>query len=268
LISVVSGLDQVHYTEVRVGGRAPSRKLPDDRRRSASSSPGRIDRTFPAMNILDIIVIVVIALSALIAFARGFVKEALSILSWVGAAAATVYGLQYVRPYADKLISSPMVAGAVASVGLFIVSLIVISLLTSALAGQVKRSSLSALDRSLGFVFGAARGIVIACLGILVISWAIPEPDWPGWMRESKTRPYLANGADYLKSLVPAQTRTRGAEAAAEAQRNYEQMQEAQKLMQPFLNPKGASGNRAAPPAPAYKPSERREMDRVFQGAQ
>jgi membrane protein required for colicin V production len=220
------------------------------------------------MNVLDIIVIVVIALSALLAFARGFVREALSILGWLGAAAATYYGLPYVRPYADRLISSPMVASAAAAIGIFVVSLIVISILTSAIARRVKGSSLSALDRSLGFLFGAARGVVLACLGILVISWTIPEPDWPGWMRESKTRPYLANGADYLKSLVPAQTRARGAEAAAATQRNYEQTQEAQKLMQPFLNPKGASGSGAAAPTPAYKPSERREMDRAIQGAQ
>jgi membrane protein required for colicin V production len=216
------------------------------------------------MNVLDIIVIVVIALSALLAFARGFVREALSILSWLGAAAATYYGLPYVRPYADRLIGSPMVASAAAAIGIFIVSLVAISILTSAIARRVQRSSLSALDRSLGFLFGAARGVVLACLGVLVISWTIPEPDWPGWMRESKTRPYLANGADYLKSLVPAQTRARGAEAAAATQRNFEQMQDAQKLMQPLLNPKGA----AAAPTPAYKPSERREMDRAIQGAQ
>jgi membrane protein required for colicin V production len=219
------------------------------------------------MNILDIIVIVVIALSALLAFARGFVKEALSILAWVGAAFATVYGLPYARPYADQLISSPMIAAAAASVAIFVVSLIVISIITSAIARGVQRSSLSALDRSLGFLFGAARGIVLACLGILVISWTIPEPDWPGWMRDSKTRPYLANGADYLKSLIPAQTKARGAEAAADAQRNFEQMQEAQKLMQPLLNPKAAPGG-VPIPVPAYKPSERKEMDRAIQGAQ
>jgi membrane protein required for colicin V production len=220
------------------------------------------------MNILDIIVIVVIALSALFAFARGFVKEALSILGWVGASAVTVYGLPYARPYADRLISSPMIAGTVAAIVLFVVSLIVISIVTSAIARRVKRSSLSTLDRSLGFLFGAARGIVLACLGILVITWTIPEPDWPGWMRESKTRPYLATGADYLKSLVPHEAQTRGANAAAQAQRNYEQMQEAQKLMQPLLNPKPAPGGAAVPAAPSYKPSERKEMDRAIQGAQ
>jgi membrane protein required for colicin V production len=220
------------------------------------------------MNVLDLIVIVVIALSALLAFARGFVKEALSIVSWLGAAAAAVYGLRYVRPYVDQLISSPMVAGAAAAIGIFVVSLIVISIVTAAIARQVKSSSLSALDRSLGFLFGAARGVVLACLGIQVVMWVIPEPDWPGWMRESKTRPYLASGADYLKSLVPAQTKARGAEAAAEAQRNFEQVQEAQKLMQPYLNPKSKSGSGPAAPVPAYKPSERRDMDRAIQGAQ
>src|SRR5258708_4624299 len=162
------------------------------------------------MNALDIIVIAVIALSALVAFARGFVKEALSIAAWIGAGLITLYGLPYARPYALKLITSPMLANGAAGVALFIVSLVTLSLITSAIARRVQHSSLSAVDRSLGLVFGAFRGVLIACLGFIALEWAIPEPhDWPSWVRDARTQPFLAHGAGLVRSLVPAAARDR-----------------------------------------------------------
>src|SRR6202007_1245666 len=104
----------------------------------------------PSMNAFDIIVLAVIGLSALFAFARGFVKEVMSILAWVGAAFIAVRGLDYARPYAKQMISSPMLADMAAGAALFIVSLIVLSLVTSAIARGVKHSPLSAVDRALG----------------------------------------------------------------------------------------------------------------------
>ena len=74
------------------------------------------------MNALDIIVIAVIALSALFAFARGFVKEALSIGAWLGAGLVTLYGLPLVRPFVRQYIGTPLAADAAAGSALFIVS--------------------------------------------------------------------------------------------------------------------------------------------------
>ena len=224
------------------------------------------------MNALDIIVIAVIALSALFAFARGFVKEALSIGAWVGAAAVTLYGLPYAEPFARRLITSEMLANIVAGVALFIVSLIVLSLVTSALAARVKQSSLSAVDRALGPVFGVARGLVLVCLGFIALTWAIQGSDPPAWIRDARTKPFLASGADFLKSLVPAEARARSAATASEAQKTIEQAQDAEKLMRALTSPTPAAApsGAAKPAAPplGYKPQQRKEMDQLMQTTQ
>jgi membrane protein required for colicin V production len=217
------------------------------------------------VNALDIIVIAVVALSALFAFARGFAKEALSVAAWVGAGVITLKGLPYLAPVAQKYIATPLLAQIAAGTALFVVSLIVLSLLTSAIAGRVKQSALSALDRALGLVFGAFRGIVLACLGFLALNWAIPkEADWPGWVRSARTRSFLANGAEMLKSLVPSETRERSAAAALEAQHTFEQTREAEQMMRALVNPAAPATGRT-PPATGYKPAERRDMDRLIQ---
>ena len=221
------------------------------------------------MNALDIIVIAVIALSALFAFARGFVKESLSIAAWGGAGLITLYGLPYLQPFAQHYITNPLIAKGAAGIALFIVSLIILSLLSSAISGHVKQSALSAVDRALGLLFGVFRGIVLACLGFIALSWAIPkESDWPGWVKSARTRTFLASGAEVLKSLVPSDTRERGAAAAAEAQRSYEQAKEAEQMMRALSSPAappGAGKVPASTPPPAYKAGERRDMDRLIQ---
>src|SRR5205823_5478774 len=113
--------------------------------------------------------------------------------------------------------------------------------------------------------------LLIACIGWLAAAWALPEKDWPDWARGARTRPFLASGAETLKSLVPGSARDRSAALAAEAQGRLEQAKDAERLMRTFSNPGGSPG--AAPPAAeapkgapspsAYKAQERKEMDRL-----
>jgi membrane protein required for colicin V production len=217
------------------------------------------------LNALDIIVIAVVALSALFAFARGFVKESLSIAAWVGAGVITLYGLPHLTPVTQRYIATPLLAEIATGVALFVVSLIVLSLVTSAIAGQVKQSALSAVDRALGLLFGACRGVVLACLGFLVLSWAIPkEADWPSWVRGARTRPFLDNGADILRSLIPTEARERGTAAAATAQRTAEQLQEFEQLRGALVKPTASAPGKTAPAA-GYKPAQINEMNRLIQ---
>jgi membrane protein required for colicin V production len=221
------------------------------------------------MNTLDILVLAVIGLSALFAFARGFVKEVFSIGAWIGAAAIALYAFPHVQPLARRLISAPAIADGAAGIAIFIVSLVALSIIASALARRVKGSSLSALDRTLGLVFGLGRGVIIACLAWIAASWALPEKDWPDWARGARTRPFLASGADTLRALVPGHTRERGAALAAEAQQKLDQAKEAERLMRALSTPTTpGEPAKAAPAASGYKPQERKEMDRLFQNTQ
>src|SRR5580698_10072717 len=112
------------------------------------------------MNLLDIFVITIVIFSGLFAFARGFVKECLSIASWLGASGAAIYAMPYLRP----LVRPHVPAGAIDAVSAgaaFIVTLVVLTIVTGTIARFVRRSSLSALDRTLGLIFGLGRGAML-----------------------------------------------------------------------------------------------------------
>jgi membrane protein required for colicin V production len=218
------------------------------------------------VNTLDLIVLVVIGVSGLFAFARGFVREALSIGAWVASGFVALYGFPYARPLARDLIGNPTIADIAAAAVLFLGALVILTLATAALASRVKGSSLSALDRTLGFVFGLVRGAVIACLAWLVMAWASPESEWPDWAREARLKPFLATGAETLKSLVPGQVREKSAAAAErEAQRAREEATE--RAIRALIAPAEKAAPAPSSP-PGYKPAERRDMDRLFQSTQ
>ncbi|MBX6367702.1 MAG: CvpA family protein [Rhodospirillales bacterium] len=218
------------------------------------------------MNTLDLIVLGIIGISGLFAFARGFVREALSIGAWVASAFVAIYGFSTARPIARDLIGNPTVADIAAGAVLFLGALVILTLATAALASRVKGSSLSALDRTLGFVFGLVRGAVLACLAWMVLAWAWPESDWPDWAQKARLKPFLAAGAETIRNLVPGQIREKSAAAAKrEAERARDEA--AERAIRALVAPAGPpSAGQAS--SPGYKPSQRREMDRLFQATE
>jgi membrane protein required for colicin V production len=219
------------------------------------------------VNTLDIIVLGVVALSGLFAFVKGFVRAALSIGTWVAAAFIAIYAFPLALPFVARLITNQTAAQVATGLALFIVPLFVLTLVTSAIANRVQGSSLSALDRTLGFVFGLARGAVLVCAAYLAAAIALPEKEWPDWAQRARTRPLLASGADALRSLIPNAVRDR---TAAQSERLQQKARDemADRAIKALTEPRadGKSPPGAAPQG--YKPSERRDMDRLFQSKQ
>ncbi|WP_339854876.1 CvpA family protein, partial [uncultured Nisaea sp.] len=125
------------------------------------------------INVTDIAIIAVILLSGLLAFARGFFREVLSIGSWVAAFFAALYLYPVAAPYVRQLLGWGDMADLAAGIAVFVVSVIVMSLVTHYVAAALQGSGLSAVDRSLGFLFGIARGAVLVCLLYLGLNWLI-----------------------------------------------------------------------------------------------
>ncbi len=107
---------------------------------------------------LDLGVLGVVFVSALLSMLRGFTREVLAIGSWAAAAAAAYYFYPMVLPHLTPFISKPIFAQAAAAASVFFVTLIVVSLFTVRVSDAILDSKIGALDRSLGFVFGAVRG--------------------------------------------------------------------------------------------------------------
>ncbi|MBL8807689.1 MAG: CvpA family protein [Rhodospirillales bacterium] len=183
------------------------------------------------INAFDGAVAVVVLVSALIALLRGFVKEVLSLAAWAGAALVTLWGFAMARPYFRALIDSQLLADAAAGVALFVVSLIVFAMIAHGTSALVRRSaSLSAIDRSLGFVFGIFRGFVLLGLAWLALAWAIPEEKRPDWIFEARTRPLVERMAEFLVGLAPPEFRGQVRTAGDQAQRGAEALKALEKL--------------------------------------
>ena len=154
------------------------------------------------INGLDLAVGIVLLISTLLAFMRGVVHEVLSVAAWVGAVIAVVQGQPYVRPFARSIIPIDRVADSAAAIIIFLVVLLVLSILTNAVSRRVQKSALNNLDRSLGFVFGIGRALVILAIWLIITDWVTARR--PGWMATAKTLPVIELTADGLKAVVPA----------------------------------------------------------------
>ncbi len=152
---------------------------------------------------LDLAVLAIVLISALLALLRGFTREVLAILSWVAAGAAAYYlhplALPYIRPHVSK----ENIAQGVAIAGVFFAALIVISLITVKLSDLILDSKIGALDRTLGFIFGAARGLLLAIVAFVFYSWLAPDANQPEWVRNARMKPILEAGGEKLHDLVP-----------------------------------------------------------------
>ncbi|MBK18262.1 MAG: hypothetical protein CMM52_05430 [Rhodospirillaceae bacterium] len=215
------------------------------------------------MNLLDITVISIITLAGLAAFSMGFVRVVLALLGWVGAIFSTMYLFHYVQPFARNWISMEILADGAAGLAVFLGSLIIFTMISHAIGKQVRASGLSALDRSIGLVFGLGLGAVIVSLGYIGMVWAMDVPSetekQPQWLQESKSRPLLQWSAGQLQRLAPdgwvSSPLTSG-------NSDLNLKQEFEKLVTPETK-KPTNTERDG-----YNKQERREMDRLFKGQQ
>ena len=151
---------------------------------------------------LDLGVIVIIFVSALLSMVRGFTREVLAILSWAAAAAAALYFHPLVLPYIKPYIQKDTIALAAAAAIVFFVTLIVVTIVTVKISDVILDSKIGALDRSLGFLFGAARGFLLAVVAFMFFDWLVQNKE-PDWVRNAKSKEYLRMAGDQLVAMLP-----------------------------------------------------------------
>ena len=155
------------------------------------------------ITLLDIIVLAVMLLSGLLAMIRGFMREILSIAAWGAAALTTLYAYQKLVPTAKTYIANDTAATLAVVAGVFIVTLILVSIVTVRISDMILDSRIGALDRTLGFLFGLARGLLIMVVAFLFFAWLVPDKQQPEWVRNAKSRTVLQGTGDWLMSLLP-----------------------------------------------------------------
>jgi membrane protein required for colicin V production len=153
--------------------------------------------------LLDLIVLGVVLLSALLAAVRGFTREVLAIVSWVAAAVAALLLHPHLLPYVKTHIANPTIALVVTIAAIFLVTLIIVSFITVQLSDFVLDSRIGAVDRSLGFLFGAARGFLICVVGFIFFNWLVKTDMQPDWVLQARSRPLLQSTGDSLIAMLP-----------------------------------------------------------------
>ncbi len=154
------------------------------------------------MSWLDLVILGVIALSALISLIRGFVKESISLVTWI---VAGVLAFRYFSPMASLLepfVDSPTIRNVTGFGILFVVTLVIGAVVNFIMSQLVSKTGLSGTDKALGVVFGAARGVLIVTMVVLLASLT-PMPE-AGWWQDSATVGFFQQIAEWVKGIIPA----------------------------------------------------------------
>lgn len=206
----------------------------------------------------DVVIVVILVISGLLAYFRGLVREVLSLATWIGAALAAGYGFSYAQPYVRELITIKAVADIVTGVGLFVVALVILTLLNHTISGRVKESALGTLDRGLGFLFGLLRGALLVSVAYIAATWFWTEDELSPYIAEARTIPYVQQGANLLRQVVPKDMQLETKSIAEDAKKTTNQAVEAERLMKSLQN-----GGATDKPS-SYNQNERSDMQRLI----
>lgn len=158
-------------------------------------------------SITDGVALVVVLVSAVLAYSRGFTREVLAILGWAAAAVAAFYFAPQVVPLVqeipyvkDVIATSCQLSILAAFAVVFAVALVVLSIFTPLFAAAVQESALGPIDRGAGFLFGILRGALLVIVAILVYQsagQAVPDVD------TSRTVALLSEATARVKAEIP-----------------------------------------------------------------
>lgn len=153
--------------------------------------------------LLDVILFVIVLLSGILAMLRGFTREVLSILSWVVAFGAAAWAYLNMREQAREFVQPDWLADIVLIAGAFLIVLIIVSFITMRLTDLILDSRVGAIDRTLGFVFGVARGALLVIVAYLFFTWLVPAEQQPDWVQTAQSRPYMDSAREVILSYLP-----------------------------------------------------------------
>src|SRR5579863_5118108 len=155
------------------------------------------------ITILDLVLLSVMLISGLLAMVRGFMREILSIAAWGAAALVTLYSFSKLLPTAKAYFNSDTIASIVVIAGVFVGTLIVVSVITVRISDMILDSRIGALDRTLGFLFGLARGLLIVVVAYEFFLWLVLYYHRPDLVVGAKSRTMLDSTGECLLVLLP-----------------------------------------------------------------
>lgn len=150
---------------------------------------------------VDYFILGVIVLSALLSLWRGFIKEALSLATWIAAPVVAILFYEAFAQWFEQWLSVPSARKALAF-GILVVMVLILGGVANYLIGQlVAKTGLTATDRAFGMVFGIARGVLI--VGVLVLLAGLTEVPQDPWWNQSVFLKHFVDLALWMRSFLP-----------------------------------------------------------------
>lgn len=159
------------------------------------------------MTWVDLVVLGVLLASAVLAFMRGLVREVLGIGAWIGAGVVAVKVLPMSRELAARWIDEPAWLDPIGFLGSFLIALIILSIVAHLIGRFVRGSVMGGIDRSLGIVFGLARGAALVIIAYILGGMAVAVEQWPDPVLKARSLGFAFDGAVWLARQMPEEYR-------------------------------------------------------------
>ena len=221
--------------------------------------------TFP-INILDLIALLIIISSGIVSSFKGFVKEGLSILAWVGAIFSSIYTSPLFFEISQLLIENKTLSEFATYITTFIIVLVTLSITIRSLTVYVKSSSLNNLDKSLGFLFGILKGVMILSVVLIIFDWFSTQNERPYLVNKAKLLPIIDTTSKVLIGTLPKDFVKRYNISINEGDKSLDAYDLDKKIDK--LTKKNLSKNIDQKKNGGYNQGTRKRMDRLFQSTQ
>lgn len=210
----------------------------------------------------DVAVLVVIVLSAGIAVGRGFITEILSLASWGGGLMLALYGEEHLTPHVEVLIGYALISQLVTIVSLFIIATVLLTLAARAIGTTINQSSLGPVNRSLGLIFGLARGWVLLCLLYLACVWVFTQENLPLMIQSARLHEPLRQSSVLLVKLAPAPLQRKALDALGEIRDDLEAVESLRQNYERLTNP---APRPARPSEDGYSQQDRKALENLLE---
>lgn len=160
----------------------------------------RVTELATSLNWADWTLLAIVAVSCVLSLLRGFVKEALSLLSWIAASFVAIAFHERLAAVFSKWITTPSIRTVLAFAALFVMTLLLGAIINWLVHQFIVGAGLSGLDRLLGMAFGAARGLLLGLALLMLLPMALPSVREDGWWVESKLIPYYVACEDWARA--------------------------------------------------------------------
>lgn len=156
-----------------------------------------------SINAIDVVVIGIVLISAGFAMLRGLIHETFAILEWAAGGYVALRFTPVFQPLLNGAIRPAWLEWLLVFIGTFLVVFIPLSIMSYRLSQMVKQSEIGPVDRVLGLIFGAARGLVIVGLAYIAFTALVPLKNHPASLMQARSFPLIRNTGEILRELAP-----------------------------------------------------------------